>query len=171
MDFLPPTGINRAAEIMNVDNILEALSVEKVDFILIGGMNFLIRHIPELTFDVDIWVQDTDENLARLNRALKALGAAWGPTERDWKWLRGQSLFCLTTREGAVDVFRDVLGLEGSYAACRGRAAACATAAGQPFLGLSDEDMLACQEALPESERKPSRMEHLRRAIRERKGG
>lgn len=163
---------------MNVDNILAALNSEQVDYVLIGGMNFLIRHLPELTFDVDIWVRDEADNLARLNRALRALGGAWGPTEQewcsvpeDWNWLRRQSVFCLTTREGALDVFRDVRGLEGSYAACRDRAAVCTTAAGQPFLGLSDEDMLACQKALPETERKPSRVEHLERMIRERKKG
>ena len=39
---------------MNVDEILGSLNTEQVDYILIGGMNFLLRHIPELTFDVDI---------------------------------------------------------------------------------------------------------------------
>ena len=69
---------------MNVDKILETLNAEGVSFILIGGMNFLLRHFPELTFDVDIWVQDTPENLSRVNRALQSLGASWGPTEATW---------------------------------------------------------------------------------------
>src|SRR5207244_4258020 len=113
---------------MNVDEILRSLNAEGVDYLLIGGMNFLIRHLPELTFDVDIWVRDGEENLARLNRALERLGAAWGRTETEWgpvphhwAWLQGQAVFCLTTAHGALDVFREVHGLEGRYAECNRR--------------------------------------------------
>jgi hypothetical protein len=100
---------------MNVDHILRTLNEERVDYLLIGGMNFLLRHLPELTFDVDIWVRDEAENLERLNRVLQKLEAAWGPTEKDWRpvandwrWLQRQGCFCLTTAHGALDVFRDV---------------------------------------------------------------
>ena len=37
---------------MNVDAMLRVLNEEQVDYLLIGGMNFLIRHLPKLTFDV-----------------------------------------------------------------------------------------------------------------------
>lgn len=157
---------------MNVDEILKTLNGEEVDYLLIGGMNFLIRHLPELTFDVDIWVRDDAENLRRLNRALRSLGAEWGRTEAEWGpvpedcgWMRGQSVFCLTTNQGALDVFREVRGLEGRYAECQSRGMPTQTAAGMTFVGLSDQDMLACQEALPEGERKIRRMEVLREAI------
>jgi len=36
--------------------------------------------------------------------------------------------------------------------------------------GISDQDMLACQEALPPDERKQRRMEVLRAALSSRKG-
>ena len=157
---------------MNVDEILRALNEDQVDYLLIGGMNFLLRHRPELTFDVDIWVGDEAANLARLNRALQRLGAAWGATEQDWapvpagwEWLQHQPVYCLTTGHGALDVFREVLGLEGAYEACRDRAFSGKTASGVPFRGLADRDMLACQEALPPEERKAGRMETLLRAI------
>lgn len=61
---------------MNVDAILDSLNAQGVDYILIGGMNFLLRHVPELTFDVDIWVNDSGQNLQKLNNALHILGAA-----------------------------------------------------------------------------------------------
>ena len=157
---------------MNVDKILETLNAEGVSFILIGGMNFLLRHFPELTFDVDIWVQDNPENLSRVNRALQSLGASWGPTEATWapipsdsRWLQHQIMFCLTTEQGALDIFRDVRGLEGRYQECLDRAAKAATAAGCAFLGLSDTDMLRSQEALPAQEQKLQRMAKLRQAI------
>ena len=159
---------------MNVDEILRMLEAEQVDFLLIGGMNFLLRHLPELTFDVDVWVRDEVENLARLNCALRRLGAEWGRTEAewapvpaDWRWLQGQSVFCLTTAHGALDVFRAVRGLEGRYADCMARGILSKTATGVAFMALSDEDMLACQEALPLAERKVRRMEVLREAIRQ----
>ena len=157
---------------MNVDEILRTLNQEQVDYLLIGGMNFLLRHVPELTWDVDIWVKDDAENLVRLNRALEYLGAEWGRTEtewravaQDWRWLQSQELFCLTTAQGALDVFRDVRGLEGRYLDCKGRGARSHTATGIEFTGLSDEDMLACQDALPVEERKERRMQVLREAI------
>ncbi len=162
---------------MNVDEMLRTLNDEQVDCLLIGGMNFLLRHLPELTFDVDVWVRDEPENLARLNRALRRLGAEWGPTEAAWapvpedpRWLLAQPIFCLTTRYGALDVFREVRGLEGRYADCRVRSLPSRTASGLPFNGLSDEDMLACQEALPPAERKIRRMQTLLQAIEQAKG-
>jgi hypothetical protein len=41
---------------------------------------------------------------------------------------------------------------------------------GGQFAGLSDEDMLACQQALPVKERKERRMQVLREAIQQAKG-
>jgi hypothetical protein len=137
-------------------------------------MNFLLRHLPELTFDVDLWVQDELENLSRLNRALRRLGAQWGRTEaewapvpEDWRWLKTQGVFCVTTQHGALDVFRDVRGLQGRYSVCRTRSVSAQTASGVPFQSLCDADMLACQEALPPGEQKIRRMEILREAIRQ----
>jgi hypothetical protein len=159
--------------LVNVDEILGALAGEGVDYLLIGGMNFLLRHRPELTFDVDVWVSDTAVNLENLNRALQHLGSAWGPTERDWQpvpddwhWLRRQPVYCLTTEHGALDVFREVCGLENRYEECKERSLLTQTAGGVPFRALSDQDMLACQEALPPAQRKQSRIDVLREAIR-----
>ena len=158
---------------MNVDEMLSTLNRNHVDFLLIGGMNFLLRHLPELTFDVDIWVRDDNENLARVNAALKEVGAEWGRTETewkpvppDWRWLQSQGVFCLTTTHGALGVFREVRGLECGYAECKARAIRSQTATGIPFVGLSDQDMLRCQEALPEAERKARRIQVLQEAIR-----
>lgn len=160
---------------MNVDEILGALNEEQVDYLLIGGMNFLLRHLPELTFDVDVWVRDDATNLERVNRALHKLGAEWGASDKDWRavpgdwrWLERQGCFCLITRHGALDVFRDVRGLEGRYEKCRASAIPSNTSQGARYLALADEHMLACQEALPEHERKPKRVEVLRRAIQRR---
>ena len=160
---------------LQVDAILEAFARREVDSILIGGMNFLLRHQPVLTFDVDFWVRDTEENLVRVTEALRDLGAEWGEKEDSWGpipidpgWLRSQSVFCLTTQYGAVDIFREVKGLEGQYDFCHARSKLAQTSSGIRFRSLADEDMLACQLALPEWERRLDRASYLRK-LREQK--
>ena len=153
---------------MNVDRILEVLHDQKVDYLLIGGMNFMLRHLPLATFDVDIWIDDVPANRVRCARALAQLLAAWGPTEDAWgpvngndaAWLETQAVFCMTTPFGALDVFRQVSGLP-AWADCRKRAVTATTGGNVPFLGLSDADMLRCQYALPEGLRRLDRIRHL----------
>jgi len=157
---------------MNVDAILESFHRHEVDAILIGGMNFLLRHEPVLTFDVDFWVNDTDENLAHVATALRNLGAEWGKDEKTWGplpsghgWLRTQNVFCLTTRHGAVDIFRSVEGLDGQYAACKARSTVERSEGGISYRSLSDQDMLACQLALPENLRRLDRTNYLKNLL------
>ncbi len=157
---------------MNVDAMLETLNRQKVDYLLIGGVNFFLRHDPVLTFDVDVWIDDTAENRARCVNALIDLEATWGETEATWgpirpsggDWLSHRSVICLLTREGPLDVFRKVRGLP-SWAECAGRARAEQTTKGVPYRGLSDPDMLACQLALDDAEQKVDRIRRLKRAL------
>jgi len=161
----------RENESMNVDHILRTFGDGGVEYLLIGGMNFLLRHAPVLTYDIDFWIHDTAANRDRCDAALRTLDAAWGPTEQDWwpvaaqpGWLERQEVFCLTSASGAIDIFRTVKGLD-SWAECRARACAGQTAGGAPYRGLCDEDMLACQLALPPADRRQSRVEALERAL------
>jgi len=157
---------------MNIDSILGTLNRRKVNYLLIGGVNFLLRHEPVLTFDTDIWVEDSPENRARLALALMDMGGEWGPTEKEWKpvsadpaWLEIQEIFCLTTRHGALDVFRSVKGLEGRFDECMRGAVQSKTATGVSYHGLSDRHMLVCQLALDEKDRKPERILALQAAL------
>lgn len=163
---------------MNIDRILDTLVQHSVDFLLIGGVNFLLRHAPVLTFDVDVWIEDSPPNRAQCELALARLGAKWGPTETQWRpveelprgWLERQSVFCLTSEHGAIDIFRSVLGLP-DWQAARARAVMCRTASGVSCWSLSDQDMLACQLALPPQEQKAARVAILRQAIAEEESG
>lgn len=160
---------------MNVDQILKTMNAHQVAYLLIGGMNFLLRHAPVLTYDVDLWIDDTPHNLDLCEAALGDLQAAWGAGDEDWGpvadkpsgWLQRQAVFCLTSPYGAIDVFRSVKGLE-SWSTSHAAAQADATAGGVPFPGLSDEDMLKCQMALSETERKHDRIQVLKSALRQR---
>jgi hypothetical protein len=157
---------------MNIDHILETMNRCGVACLLIGGVNYLLRHGPVLTFDVDLWIEDTPENLSRCERALVELQAQWGPSETDWQnvaqrsagWLGRQSVYCLTSPFGPIDIFRRVTGL-GDWNACRARAEPRRTGGGIACLGLSDADMLQCQLALPEPDRRQDRIRVLKEAL------
>ncbi|MEO8494147.1 MAG: hypothetical protein ABI614_03685 [Planctomycetota bacterium] len=157
---------------MNIDYILHTLNEHEVAYLLIGGVNFMLRHEPVLTFDVDVWIEDTSSNRERCVAALVALDASWGATDEQWKsvrehspgWLESQAMYCLLTPYGPVDVFRFVAGLN-DWQAARQAAVSEATASGVRYAGLCDEDMLRCQMALDETERKQGRVMHLERVI------
>lgn len=157
---------------MNVDLILSTFNAHNADFILIGGMNFFIVHQPVVTFDVDLWIADTEANHVATHAALAELLAevSFSPKGDDWRrlrpeespaWLVRQSVHCLFTSHGPVDVFRHVPGLEDGYAALRDQCPIRQTPSGVPFRSLNDELMIRCQLALPENLRKLDRMRAL----------
>lgn len=157
---------------MNVDRILETFEKHQVDYLLIGGMNYLLNHEPELTFDVDLWIRDDESHLKKTHLALIDLNAAWGFTENEWKtiqgnyqWLQTQSLFCLTTSYGALDIFRVLKGLENQFDYYWKTSRIQKTSTGISYRSLSDEGMLACQMALPVEIRKQKRIDTLSKAI------
>src|SRR5205823_2541856 len=140
--------------------ILHTLNQNGVDYILIGGMNFLFNHSGPITYDVDIFVDDTPANRVELNYALKDLHCEWGESNDKWRavpddpeWLARQAVYCLTSPSGAIDIFRSVRGLEDGFAACKARAELRSMPNGEFYYSLSDEDMLRSQEALEPNER------------------
>lgn len=157
---------------MNIDAVFSKLNERQVDYLLIGGVNFMLRHQPINTGDIDIWIEDSDDNRRRCEAALAELGAEWGRADNDWKpvaalptgWLAAQGMFCLLTPAAPVDIFRTVPGL-ASWHECRLRAVSGVTAVGIPFLGISDLDMLECQLALAAGEQKLDRINYLRGII------
>jgi hypothetical protein len=159
---------------MNVDVILRTLNRHKVAYLLIGGVNFLMRHEPVLTYDIDIWIQDTDENIRRAEKTLVALKAEWGRSEDAWGpvaklrsgWLKSQAVFCLTSPHGAIDIFRSVTGLRDWKSALE-NAPHEKTATGITYRGISDQDMLRCQKALSKKERKIERIAVLTKVLRQ----
>src|SRR5207253_6988486 len=103
--------------------------------------------------------------------------AEWGSTQENWKpitvdsaWLQTQMVFCLTSPAGALDVFRDVKGLEGCYNECKRRAVPKKTGTGIGYPSLSDEDMLRCQEVLEPAEQHHERIRLLKEAIAKQRG-
>lgn len=157
---------------MDSDRVFDCLNRHGVQYLLIGGLNYMLRHAPVLTFDIDIWIDDTAENRHRCEKALAELGAEWGSTDEDWGpvsakspgWLDRQGMFCLMSPSGAIDIFRSVRGL-GDWAESHLRSAAEATASGVRYHGISDEDMLRCQLALDENNRRRERVSSLNKIL------
>ena len=157
---------------MNIDLILNKLNERQVAYLLIGGVNFMLRHQPISTGDIDVWIEDSEENRRHCELAVAELGAEWGRTDGDWGpvaslppgWLATQGMFCMSTPAAPLDVFRSVPGL-GSWQECRLRAVRGATENGTPFLGISDSDMLECQLALNPGVQKQDRIRYLQNII------
>ena len=137
---------------MNVDRILQTLNEHEVKYLLIGGLNFYFRHKPVATYDVDLWIEDSEANRRRCELALAELNAEWGTTDEDWGpvenkpagWLDIQSVYCLNCPDAPVDVFRNVTGLP-DWETCAARAVLETVDEGIEYLGLADVDMLKCQ--------------------------
>lgn len=158
---------------MDVDQIFATFNSRGVRFLLIGGMNFMLRHAPILTYDLDVWIEDVEVNRGACEAALADLDAEWGPSEDTWGsvaklssgWLAQQGMVCVSTPHGAVDVFRSVTGLE-DWQSCWNRGVDERTSAGTSYRGLSDEDMLLCQTSLEPGLQKSDRIQALRDAIK-----
>ncbi len=157
---------------MNIEHILAVFNRHEVRYLLIGGVNFLLRHKPVLTFDVDFWIEDSEANRRRCEEALNELNAEWGRTDSDWGavanlaagWLSQQPVFCLTSPHGAIDIFRLVQGLSDWDEAFTVSVSGT-TASGTAYSGLSDADMLACQLSIPVESRKNDRIQELQKAM------
>ncbi len=157
---------------MNIDLILSAMNRHAVDYLLVGGVNVLLRHSPITTLDIDFWIEDSPQNRVRCQAAMEELEASWGSTDDQWRpvaelgpdWLGWQHVFCLLSPHGSIDLFRSLKGLE-NWSECRQRTVTGATASGVPFYALSDFDMLQCQLALAPHEQKLDRIELLKRAL------
>jgi hypothetical protein len=65
---------------MNSDfsDMLSALSVEGVEYLLIGAYAMAVHGVPRATGDIDLWVRPSPDNAARAIRALVRFGAPLG---------------------------------------------------------------------------------------------
>ncbi len=157
---------------IDFERVFQEMNSNGVGFILIGGLNYFLQYRPITTQDIDLYVQPEPANVLRCERALLLLGASWGRDDESWGpvsdkplgWLSGQSVFCLLTDCGPLDIFLAVSGLN-CYDQCSQRASRMTTSAGTPYLSLSTADMLACQLAIPSYYQRVERMAHLQELL------
>ena len=116
---------------MNIDRIFETMNRHRVKYLSIGGMNVLLRHKPIVTLDVNRSIEDS----------------AWGPTDEDGApvanfpaaWLARQSVFCLNSASGIIDILRSGAGLD-DWEESNSHAVDAVTAGGIQYRGISDRD-------------------------------
>src|SRR4051794_4800662 len=131
---------------------MSVLAKHGVDCIYIGGMAAYLQGSPIPTEDVDVVPATDDDNMARLSKALKALGAkvrAEGveplPFDHDAASLAGATIWNLTTRYGDLDITLRPAGTDG-YADLR-RDAVEVTIRGVPVKLASLGDIVRSKEA------------------------
>ena len=106
--------------------VLEGLAAEEVDFVVIGGGAGGAHRSSYPTYDLDIAYARDRENLERLARALRRLGATLRgappdvPFQLDVKTLENGSHFTFATRHGPLDILSDPDGAP-PYAELRAR--------------------------------------------------
>ena len=101
--------------------VLQALISYKVDFVLIGGLAARLHGSPSVTNDLDVCHDDSAENLERVTRALKEMGASLRLPDQDEsvdlpideRLLRATQNLTLSTDFGAFDLLARPAGTEG----------------------------------------------------------
>ena len=149
--------------------VFSSMNQNAVSYLLIGGLNYFLAHKPVTTQDIDLLIDDTAENRSACENALIELSAEWGRRDEDWGpvnakskgWLLGQSVFCLLTPFGPLDIFLSLPGIS-NYAAAMDRSNSLDLEVGLQIRLISARDLLECQLALPEIYRKPDRIHYLR---------
>lgn len=98
-------------------HIFEVLARHGIDFVVIGGVAVIGHGSTRTTQDVDFVASTDADNLARLEAALRELGAElWGVDahllgiELDARTLAEGGNFTLVTRAGGLDFFNEVPG-------------------------------------------------------------
>jgi hypothetical protein len=107
-----------AAE-LRFDQVLRVLIRNEVEFIVVGGIAAILQGSPLTTEDIDVVYLSSEQNLARLARALGELEAhyldpAGRHVEPDISRLASMRVHLLNTNCGRVDVLRTV-GKDLSY--------------------------------------------------------
>lgn len=132
--------------------ILQRLTDAGLEFVIVGGYAAVAHGSSYLTRDVDICTVLTDENVAKLRRAL----ADWNPkhrmTPQRLSFLQypplGQPLknLYLQTDTGVIDILTSVLGV-GDFDRLKSRAEEVEVE-GRRYLLISLEDLILSKEAL-----------------------
>ncbi|MGD9782171.1 MAG: hypothetical protein AB7V14_08475 [Kiritimatiellia bacterium] len=61
--------------IADFEDLLALFHEHRVRYLIVGGLAFIFHAKPRYTKDMDLWVENTDENIARANLALAEYGS------------------------------------------------------------------------------------------------
>ena len=97
---------------MNQDflDLLRAFAAHDVRFLIVGAYALAIHGRPRATGDLDVWIDATDDNAARVYAALRSFGAPLGDvSEQDFA--RPGIVYQIGVVPGRIDILTQLSGL------------------------------------------------------------
>jgi len=92
-------------------DILRALSVEKVKYLLVGAYAMAAHGYPRSTLDIDFWVMQSPENADAIMRALQRFGAPLHDLSAE-DLQRNGTVFQIGVAPRRIDIITEATGLE-----------------------------------------------------------
>jgi len=92
------------------EEMFSALSVEGVEFLVVGAHAVMVHTEPRFTKDLDIWVRPTPQNAERVLRALARFGAPIADLVRDDLTVAG-TIFQIGIAPNRIDVTTGIDGV------------------------------------------------------------
>lgn len=104
------------ADLFNEDflDFLEACSINKVEYLLVGGYAVILHGYIRSTADMDIWVNKTASNYLKLAKAFKKFGAPIFP-ENDFLG-NNYDVWAIGVEPNKIEILSEVKGVE--FAEC-----------------------------------------------------
>ena len=91
--------------------MLSALSAAGARFLIVGAHALAAHGAPRATGDLDIWIQATPENAARVFQALKHFGAALLELSADDLW-KPETVFQIGLPPSRIDILSGISGVD-----------------------------------------------------------
>jgi hypothetical protein len=117
-------------------DMLSAFDEEGVEFLVVGAYAMAAHGVPRATGDLDLWVRPSDENAARLIRALRRFGAPMDDITAD-DFTRPDLVFQIGIEPNRIDLLTTIDRLEFDEA-WKNRVTAEVGAVALPVLNLPD---------------------------------
>lgn len=92
-------------------DLFAALNAEAAEYLLVGGYALAVHAVPRYTRDLDVWVNPTPDNAARVYRALGRFGAPLGEL-REGDLATRELVFQIGVAPVRIDVLTSVDGVE-----------------------------------------------------------
>jgi hypothetical protein len=90
---------------------IQYINSEKVEYLLVGGYAVGFHGVPRFTADMDIWVDSSSKNAAKLGRALEQFGFRDAEIV-DGRFLKPSSVFRFGVPPLQIDILTDASGID-----------------------------------------------------------
>ena len=91
--------------------MLSALSAAGARFLIVGAHALAAHGVPRATGDLDIWIQPTPDNAARVFEALRSFGAALLDLGVDDLW-KPETVFQIGLPPSRIDILSSISGVD-----------------------------------------------------------